>query len=181
MQVKTITVNGAGILTARQGIQEKGNLTVSTGNIFGPEYEVSISKEGKALSERQTAKAEKDIQDTQNTKEERRMLSQQEEPSKLKAILTDIFEDCGLTGDRLRDRVDALYNKKMEAAKGGLKVPSDTVTEEKMAEVTNLIEEVKKINYTDIEIDPAKAQDLMQAVQEYKIPNNGMGEFGHAD
>ena len=50
-----------------------------------------------------------------------------------------------------------------------------------MAEVTNLIEEVKKINYTDIEIDPAKAQDLMQAVQEYKIPNNGMGEFGHAD
>ena len=151
MQVKTITVNGAGILTARQGIQEKGNLTVSTGNIFGPEYEVSISKEGKALSERQTAQAETAV------------------------------KGCGLEGDRLQVRVDAIYEEMMRRFENGLKVPSDTVTEEKMAEVTNLIEEVKKINYTDIEIDPAKAQDLMQAVQEYKIPNNGMGEFGHAD
>lgn len=173
MQVKTITVNGAGILTARQGIQEKGNLTVSTGNIFGPEYEVSISKEGKALSERQTAQAEIAVRNIQSDKKEKL--------SGLKEDLRSILKGCGLEGDRLQARVDAIYEEMMRRFENGLKVPSDTVTEEKMAEVTNLIEEVKKINYTDIEIDPAKAQDLMQAVQEYKIPNNGMEEFGHAD
>ena len=111
MQVKTITVNGAGILTARQGIQEKGNLTVSTGNIFGPEYEVSISKEGKALSERQTAQAETAVRNIQSDKKEKL--------SGLKEDLRSILKGCGLEGDRLQVRVDAIYEEMMRRFENG--------------------------------------------------------------
>ncbi|RKJ42500.1 hypothetical protein D7X98_19560 [bacterium 1XD8-76] len=162
MQVKTITIDGAGMMTARQGIQEKGNLTVSTGNIFGPEYKVSISQEGRTLSERQTAQAE-NIQSDNDKKEKL---------SGLKEDLRSILKGCGLEGDRLRDRVDAIYEEMMRRFENGLEVPADTVTAEKMTEVTNLIEKVKKVSYKDIEIDPATAQDLMQAAQEYKMPNS---------
>lgn len=171
MQVKTITVNGAGMMTARQGIQGKENPIEQEGNLFGPECKVTISKAGRNLSELQMAQAGTDSLGERDIKAEARALHQQGETSKLKEDLRNIFEECGLEGDRLRERVDSFYQEIIERSKGDLEVPTDTVTVEKMTAATELIEKLKNINYEDIKIDPARAQDLTQVMQEYETPN----------
>ncbi len=79
MQVKAITVNVAGTMAAERGIQGNGALGVNhakteNGNVFAPECKVTISREGRDLSRRQTAQAsqaETGAQDIQTAREER--------------------------------------------------------------------------------------------------------------
>lgn len=85
MQIKAVTVNAAGLTAAERGIRENGvssinQAKVESSNMFGPEYKVTISREGKNLSRRQAGA------DAINVKEERRLLRQQEEAELAKEI-----------------------------------------------------------------------------------------------
>lgn len=91
MQIKAITVNAAGTMAAERGLQGAGSpgaaqMQTESSKGFGPECRVTISKEGKKLSRRQTAQAEKGAQGTQSVREERRLLRQQEEAELAKEI-----------------------------------------------------------------------------------------------
>ncbi len=85
MQIKAITVNAAGTMAAERGIQ--GNRTsgvnqdkAENGNVFGPEYKVTISREGKSLSRRQAGA------EAPSVKEERMLLRQLDEAELAKEI-----------------------------------------------------------------------------------------------
>lgn len=84
MQIRAITVNAAGMIAAEKGIrgndpQGTNQLQAESGNAFGPECKVTISRKGKNLSRQQTAQAETGVRDTQSVKEERMLLRRQEE------------------------------------------------------------------------------------------------------
>lgn len=81
MQVRTITVNAAGLTPPEQGIQGKVSLDgnqrqAEGGNGFGPECKVTISREGRNLSRQQTAQ---DTRSAASAREEKRLLRQQEQ------------------------------------------------------------------------------------------------------
>lgn len=79
MQIKAITVNAAGMMTVGKGILEKGNQMQSEGSIFGPECKVTISREGRNLSNLQTAQSGAGVRNVQSVREERALLRQQDE------------------------------------------------------------------------------------------------------
>ena len=79
MQIKAITVNAAGMMTVGKGILEKGNQMQSEGGIFGPECKVTISREGRNLSNLQTAQSGAGVRNVQSVREERALLRQQDE------------------------------------------------------------------------------------------------------
>lgn len=85
MQIKAVTVNAADTMAAERGIRRNGILNVNqakaeSGNVFGPEYKVAISREGKSLSRRQAGA------EAQSVKEERMLLRQQDEAELAKEI-----------------------------------------------------------------------------------------------
>lgn len=91
MQIKAITVNAADTAVAGHGIQGNGALDANqakteNSNVFGPEYKVTISREGKLLSRRQAAQEEAGTRNGQNVREERKQLHQQEQAELAKEI-----------------------------------------------------------------------------------------------
>lgn len=88
MQIKSITVNAAGMMAAEKGNQGNGAPCVNQvktqgSSMFGPACKVTISREGKNLSSRPAAQNGTVVQDV---KEERKLLRQQEEAELIKAI-----------------------------------------------------------------------------------------------
>ncbi|MBD5549796.1 MAG: hypothetical protein HDQ96_01275 [Lachnospiraceae bacterium] len=79
MQIKGIGVNTAGMMTAERGIQESQNLIQLEDNMFGPEYEVTISEEGRNLSEQQASQAEMIAQNGQLDEDAKALLLRLEE------------------------------------------------------------------------------------------------------
>ena len=58
MQIKGVGVSTAGMMTGVSGIQVNGGFSELEEDMFGPEYEVTISEEGRNLSRQQTAQKE---------------------------------------------------------------------------------------------------------------------------
>lgn len=84
MQIKTITVNAAGLAAAKQGISGHHSLAANqvqaeNGSQFGPECRVTISQKGRSLSRQQTVQAETDAGNSQSVRGERKLLRQQEQ------------------------------------------------------------------------------------------------------
>lgn len=105
MQVRTITVNAAGLTPPEQGIQGKVSLggnqrQAEGGNGFGPECKVTISREGKNLSRQQ---AEKDTRSAQSVREEKRLLRQQEQIELSKEIRNGYRESLNAIEKQITD------------------------------------------------------------------------------
>lgn len=73
MQIKGIGVNAAGMTAAVQGGQDNGNRIQPAGNMFGPEYRVTLSREGRNLSRQQGALGEAGV----HSNKKMRMLSRE--------------------------------------------------------------------------------------------------------
>lgn len=83
MQIKSITVNAAGMTAAEQGMQGNRNQLQPESSMFGPECRVTISREGRSLSRQQKVQEETGAH---SVKEERMLLRRQEEAELSKEI-----------------------------------------------------------------------------------------------
>lgn len=79
MQIKGVGVSTAGMMTGVSGIRENGGFSALEEDMFGPEYKVTISEEGRSLSRQQTAWKETDAVGAQSSGKTRALLRQLEE------------------------------------------------------------------------------------------------------
>ena len=162
MQIKTINVNAAGLMSAGQGIQGARNQMQPPASMFGPECRVTISKEGRDLSRQQTVSAEKETGSVAARSSQPR---RQEGTKGLLESLTEMYLESGFTGEELFERVKSTYEEIQKRAQGGIQFSSEEFTEESKAALENMTQEM--VNVHDIKVDPSRAQDLIQAAQEY--------------
>lgn len=168
MQVNTITVNAAD-LAAGQGIQGAGlsgikQVQAESNYMFAPECKVTISQEGRNLSRQQTAQAESNVQNVKSAAADSNSLNKQEGVKGLRENLMEMFQEIGLSGQNLLDRVDEVYGKMCRPSHGDLQFSLNESSEEAMAAVKELAQ--KAVRLEDVAIDPSGARDLMQAAQE---------------
>lgn len=105
MQIRSITVNAAGLAQGRE-VQENMPQVQPKKNGFGPECKVTISREGKALSHKQTVQqAEK----PQNVEVGKTLTSWQEEYVGLKKSFAEMLEKEGCYADEIRERTEKFY------------------------------------------------------------------------
>lgn len=173
MQIKTITVNAADLTAAGRGIQGTGlpginQVQTVHNSMFAPECKVTISQEGRSLSkqQQQTVQAEKDVRSTRSVATESTQSRRQEGTNGLRENLTEMFQEIGLSGQKLLDRVNEVYDKMCRPSHGDLQFSLDEPTEEAMAAMKELAQKAVKVE--DIMIDPSRARDLIQAAQEYQ-------------
>lgn len=171
MQVKTITVSAAGLASAGQGFQGAGlsdikQVQAQSNNMFAPECRVTISQEGRNLSRKQIAQAETDLQSARSAAAEGNSLRRQEGMRNLREILMETFQEMGYSGQKLIDRVNEVYDNMCRPSHGDLQFSLNEPTEEAMAAVKELAQ--KGVGVEDIMIGSSRAQDLMQAAQEYQ-------------
>lgn len=165
MQVKTITVNAAEMMAERQSIPGNGlQVQVKNDHMFAPECKVTISREGRNLSRQQMAQAESNIQSTKSVAAESAPSSKREGTKGLRENLMEMFQEIGLSGQNLLDRVEEVYSKMCRPSHGDLQLSRNESSEEAMAAVKELAQKAVKLE--DVVIDPSRARDLMQAAQE---------------
>lgn len=176
MQVKTITVNAAEMMTEmlaeRQGVL--GNSTqvqVETDHMFEPECRVTISEEGRKRSRQKAvcaeASAETNVRSTQKAAaKSSRSYPPQKQFTDLREALTEMYRKNGFTGEELTDRVNIMYEETYRRAQGGIQFSLNEPTDEAKAAMEELAQKAVKVE--DIAIDPSRAQDLIQAAQEYR-------------
>ncbi len=135
MQIKTITVNAAGLAAAKQGISGHHSLAANqvqaeNGSQFGPECRVTISQEGKNLSRQQKAQTETDAGNAQSVRGERRLLRQEEQLRLSKEIRDSYRENL----NEIEKEIEG-YNSsfarfdKSKASPANLAMISETVEE----------------------------------------------------
>lgn len=172
MQVKTITVNTAGLAAAGRGIQGTGLLGMNqvqteANNMLVPECKVTISEEGRKLSRQQTAYTETSAQSTQKAaaKSSQSYLPQKQF-NDLREALTEMYMWNGYTGDELIERVNNMYEEIYRRAQGGIQFSVNESSDEAIAAVKELAQKAGKVE--DIIAGPSRARDLIQAAQEYQ-------------
>lgn len=172
MQVKTITVNAAGLAAARRGMPGTGLLGVNqqqteANSMPVPECKVTISEEGRKRSRQQTAYTETSAQSMQK---EAAKSSPSYPPQKqfkdLREALTEMYTWNGFTGDELIERVNNMYEEIYRRAQGGIQFSVNESSDEAMAAVKELAQKAGKVE--DIIADPSRARDLIQAAQEHQ-------------
>lgn len=171
MQIKTITVNAAGLSATGRGIQGTGLLGMNQvqteiNNMFAPECKVTISEEGRKRSRQQTAYTETSAQSTYKAAAESNQLCQQEERKGLRESLTEMYQRNGFTGEELLKRVNDTYQEIYRRAQGGIQFSMRESSEEAMAAVKELAQKARKVE--DIMVDPSEVRDIIQAAQEYQ-------------
>lgn len=169
MQIKAITVNAADTAVAGHGIQGNGALDANqaqteNSNVFGPEYKVTISREGKLLSRRQTAREEEGTRNGENVREERKQLHQQEQAELAKEIRDGYREELAAIEKQISDynrsygRIDI---QKVAHDKG---LMSKTIEEEE--KLRTAIQSQKDIQAEENQRRAREAQQLaMQSAQ----------------
>ncbi len=118
MKVKGIGVNIADMMPAVRNIQENESGIQSADDLFGPEYEVTISEEGRRLIEGQTAQGKPEEQEAQGVRgveddEELEMMLSSLRETQLAASIRYGYED---ELDEIEKQI-----KVMNAAYGGMK------------------------------------------------------------
>lgn len=129
MQIKAITVNAAGTMAAERGIQGNGasgvdQVKAENGNVFGPEYKVTISREGKNLSRRQAGA------ETQSVKEERMLLRRQEEAELAREIRDGYREKLNEIDKQITDYNTSHAKIKMKKVLHDAALMDETVEEQ---------------------------------------------------
>lgn len=175
MQVKTITVNAAEIMTEmvaeRQGaLRNSPQVQAAKEHTFAPECRVTISQEGKKRSRQQKAYAETSAETSarspQKSAGSSRSYLPQKQYTNLREALTEMYKWNGFTGDELLERVNSTYEEIQRRAQGGIQFSVNEPSEEAKAAMEELAQ--KALKAEDIAIDPSRAQDLIQAAQEYQ-------------
>lgn len=110
MQVKAITVNGTNMMPAGRNVQKKGHPTEQESKMFGPEYRVTISKEGKNLSRQQGTQAEKE---TGGVSMEKMMLRRQEEEEYYEKMKNGYLEELKEIDEKI-NALNSSWNAKKD-------------------------------------------------------------------
>lgn len=149
MQIKGITVNAAGTIAGERGIH--GNVVsganqvkAENGNVFGPEYKVTISREGKNLSRRQEPQAETGTQDIRSVRMERALLRLQEDTGQGQDI-----------GEKYRGELDEL-DQKIEA------LNSSNLGDEVIEKQNKLLEAMRRQKAYQLEQNQKQAKEARQ-------------------
>ncbi len=172
MQVKTITVNAADLAAAGRGIPTVGLPGVNgeqagRKNVFGPECEVTISREGRNLSRHTETSTETNPRSTQKAAAKgSQSYLPQKQFNNLRDALTEMYRGNGFTGEELLERVEATYQEIQKRAQGGIQFSLKKPTDEETAAMNELAR--KSIRVEDVTVDSCGARDLRQAAQAYQ-------------
>ena len=166
MQVKTITVNGAGMMTAGRSLQEKGQPAEQAGNMFGPEYKVTISRTGRNLSVLQRTQTEKGSGGTQNVQEEKMMLRRQETAELEKEIREGYREELNKIEEQIKE-LNACYVG-MEGGRKFSNTASIKETMEKLDELQKAMDKQKKFLAEDGQKRLKEAQQMAERSGRYQ-------------
>lgn len=165
MQIKAITVNAAGTMAAERGIQGNGALGVNqvkteNGNVFGPEYKVTISREGKNLSKRQAGA------ETQSVKEERRLLRQQDEEEFAKGIRDGYREKLNEIDKQITEYNTSHAKVKMKKVLHDAALMDETVEEQQ--KLRTAIERQKEFQAEESQRRAREAQQMADQSAQYR-------------
>lgn len=166
MQVKAITVNGTGMMTAGRSAQGKGQPTEQSGNMFGPEYKVTISRTGRNLSGLQRIQTEKGSGGTQNVQEEKMMLRRQETAELEKEIREGYREELNKIEEQIKE-LNTCYVG-MEEGRKFSGAASIKETMEKLDELQKAMEKQKKFLAEDGQKRLKEAQQMAEQSARYQ-------------
>lgn len=110
MQIRGIGVNTAGMMSAVQGGQDNGNRIQSGGNMFGPEYRVTLSREGRNLSRQQSSLAEAGVHSNKKMRMLSRELEEAEQAEKAREGYYDELDEL----ERQIKVLNAAYSGRLE-------------------------------------------------------------------
>lgn len=164
MQIKAITVNAAGMMTAGAGVWEKRNQMQSEGGMFGPECRVTISREGKCLSSQQTAPSKTEAQNVQSARKERALLRQQDEADRAMEITEGYRKELNEIDEQIK-ALNASYASWEEEMKGNVEFKNSALgnaMKETVEELKNLKEAMQE--QKDFQTEEAKRR-MMEAQQ----------------
>ena len=169
MKVEAITVNAAEMMAERQSIPGNGLQVQAESNpMFAPECKVTISREGRNLSRQRMVQAESNVQNTKSAVAESNpsAIRGEMKMKDLREVLMEMFQETGLSGQNLLDRVDEVYNNMYRPPHGDLQFSQNESSEEAMEALKELAQKAVKLE--DVVIDHSRAQDLIQAAQDYQ-------------
>ena len=184
MQIRGIGVNTAGMMTAERGIQESQNLIQLEDNMFGPEYEVTISEEGRNLSEQQASQAEMIAQNGQLDEDAKALLLRLEETQLTKKTrggyqteLDDIEKQIKVLNAAYGRIKEEMYTDKYISKNPHLKstIEQQKETVEQLRELKEQMQELNDLQAEEAERRLKAAQQMaaLQAAQSMeKIDEN---------
>ena len=149
MQIRTITVNAAG-MAAERNIQEKIQQVQAADNMSGAQCKITISQEGRRLSRQQTE------QNVQSTRAERRLFRQQEEAEQKKH-----------TAEGYREQLEKI-EKTMDSVNQSYKAEADTKTIEKEQEVLRAMRDQKQAQMEENQKRAKEAQQMAMQSAKYQ-------------
>ena len=163
MQIRTITVNAAGLdyFGAERNIQGKTQQAASVDNAFGPQCRVTISQEGRSLSRQQAEEQERTKQSAQSARIERELYRRQEEAEQNKHI-----------ADGYREQLEKI-EKSMEALNHSYRTEADTETIDKEQEVLRAMREQKQAQMEENQKRAKEAQQMSMQSAKYQEEIDG--------
>lgn len=160
MQIKTITVNAAGMASGSI-IQGKTQQAAPVDSRFGPQCRVTISQEGRRLSRQQTEKEEQAKQSAQSARMERELFRRQEEDEQNKHI-----------ADGYREQLEKI-EKTMDSLNHSYKTEADTETIEKEQEVLRAMRDQKQAQMEENQKRAKEAQQMAMQSAKYQEEIDG--------
>jgi len=175
MQIREIGVNTARVMATERSIRENGNpAQPPESSMFGPEYEVTISEEGRNLSGQQAAQTETDIRGTQSGEEVGILFSQLEKDtlaektrqgyySELEEIEKQIKVLNAAYGSMNEEAYKEAYEEAYKKYGGSLK---QTVKQQKetVEQLRELKEEIQKQEELQMEAARRRLEEAQQIV-----------------
>lgn len=160
MQIKTITVNAAGMASGSI-LQGKTQQAAPEDNRFGSQCRVTISQEGRKLSRQQTEKEGQARQSAQSARMERELFRRQEE-----------VEQNKHTADGYREQLEKI-EKTMDSLNHSYKTEADTETIEKEQEVLRAMREQKQAQMEENQKRAKEAQQMAMQSAKYQEEIDG--------
>lgn len=163
MQIKTITVNAVGLdyFGAERNIQGKKQQASPADNAFGPQCRVTISQEGRRLSDQQTEKKEQSGQSAQSARMERELFRRQEEAEQNKH-----------SAEGYREQLEKI-EKEMESLNHTYKAEADMDIIEKEQEVLRAMREQKQTQMEENQKRAREAQQMAMQSAKYQEEIDG--------
>ncbi len=163
MQIKTITVNAAGLdyFGAERNIQGKKQQASPADNAFGTQCRVTISQEGRRLSDQQTEKKEQSGQSAQSARMERELFRRQEEAEQNKH-----------SAEGYREQLEKI-EKEMESLNHTYKAEADMDIIEKEQEVLRAMREQKQTQMEENQKRAREAQQMAMQSAKYQEEIDG--------
>ncbi len=164
MQIKAVTINAAGMMAAGRGAQENRNQIQPEGGIFGPEYRVTISREGRNLSGRQTAKPEADARSAQSAEKKRTLLRRQEEAESVMQDREGYREELNEIDEQIK-ALNASYTSWVEEIGKDREYEKDAM-KSLMDKTVSDLKDLKKAMREQERFETEEAEKRMRAAQQ---------------